>query len=304
MQRKDRIDAFGGLSLTAFALFLALNQIVIKEVNAGLQPAFFAGLRSALAVLCLGAYMALRGRPPRLTRQMAVVGVLSGLAFSAEFLLLFLALDLTTVTRSAILFYSMPVWMAVGAHLWMPGERIGPAKAAGLALALAGVVWAMADRQAGAPASGQLPSLIGDLCALGAAFGWAGTALMARATRLRQERPDMQLFWQVLVSAPVLLLAAPLFGPLIRELEPIHLAGLAFNAVVVASAGFLFWLWLLSIYPASGVASFSFLSPVFSAGLGWALLGEQVGPSLIGALALVAAGIVLINRPRRGPATS
>lgn len=301
MQRKDRIDLFGGASLTAFALFLAFNQVVIKVVNVGLQPAFFAGMRSALAVLCLWAFMAWRGRPPRLTRQMALPGLLIGLTFSAEFLLLFLALDLTTVTRSAILFYSMPVWMAIGAHLWMPGERLGPAKVAGLALALAGVVWALTDRAAGAPASGQVPSLIGDLCALAAAIGWAGTALMARATRLRHERPEMQLFWQVLVSAPVLLLAAPLFGPLIRDLAPIHIAGLVFHAVFVVSAGFLFWLWLLSIYPVSGVASFSFLSPVFSAGLGWALLGEQIGPSLIGALVLVAAGIVLINRPRRGP---
>ena len=26
------------------------------------------------------------------------------------------ALDLTTVTRTAVIFYSMPVWMALGAH--------------------------------------------------------------------------------------------------------------------------------------------------------------------------------------------
>lgn len=302
MQRKDRIDMFGAVSLTGFALFLAINQVVIKLVNEGLQPAFFAGARSALAVLCLWAFMAWRGRPPRLSRAMAGPGLLIGLCFSAEFLLLFLALDLTTVTRSAILFYSMPVWMALGAHLWMPGERIGPAKALGLGLALAGVAWALLDRAAGAPAPGQAPSLLGDLCALGAALGWAGTALMTRLTRLRHERPEMQLYWQVLVSAPVLLLAAPLFGPLIRDLQPVHIAGLLFHAVAVVSAGFMFWLWLLSIYPVSSVASFSFLSPVFSVGLGWALLGEQVGPSLIGALVLVAAGIVLINRPRRAVA--
>ena len=72
---------------------------------------------------------------------------------------------------------------------------------------------------------------------------------------------------------------------------------LAFQIVVVVSAGFIFWLWLLSIYPASGVASFSFLSPVFPVLLGWLILGEEIGPVIVVALVLVAAGIVMINRP-------
>ena len=109
----------------------------------------------------------------------------------------------------------------------------------------------------------------------------------------------MQLFWQVLVSGPVLIVASLFFGDLIRDLQPIHIAGLIFQIVVVVTAGFVFWLWLLSIYPASGVASFSFLSPVLAVFLGWLLLGEEVGSSLIVALVLVAIGIVLINRPSK-----
>jgi len=50
--------------------------------------------------------------------------------------------------------------------------------------------------------------------------------------------------------------------------------------------------------PASGVASFSFLSPIFGILLGWLLLGEEVGLSILIAGAMVAAGLVLINRPR------
>ena len=110
--------------------------------------------------------------------------------------------------------------------------------------------------------------------------------------------------WQVGVSAPLLLIAAMFFGPFIRELEPIHIIGLVFQIVVVVSAGFIFWLWLLSIYPASGVASFSFLSPVLTVGLGWLMLGEKVGPSLIAALVLVTLGILLINRPPKSRKTS
>lgn len=105
----------------------------------------------------------------------------------------------------------------------------------------------------------------------------------------------MQLLWQVVISAPILLIVAPLFGDLVRDLSAIHLAGLLFQIVIVVSAGFIFWLWLLSIYPASGVASFSFLSPVLAVVFGWWLLEEEVRFSLIGALVLVAVGILLIN---------
>jgi drug/metabolite transporter (DMT)-like permease len=120
---------------------------------------------------------------------------------------------------------------------------------------------------------------------------------MAKASPLRWLPPEGQLLWQVAVSAPLLLLAAPLFGPLLRDPGLIHWAGLAFQIVVVVSAGFIFWLWLLARYPASGVASFSFLSPVFGVGLGWLMLGEPVGWTLVVALGLVAAGLVAINRP-------
>ena len=301
MERKDRIDLFGAASLTGFAVFLAFGQIVAKLVNAGLQPAFFAGIRSVIAAAALWVWMVWRGRPPRFRREMLGPGLLIGVCFAGEFLALFLALDLTTVTRTGILFYSMPVWMALAAHVLLPGERLTLSKGLGLALALGGVALAILDRGAGAAAA---PSLAGDLCALAGAIGWATTALMVRVSRLREERPEMQLMWQVLVSGPVLLVAAPLLGPVlgpvVRSPDLWTLAGLFYHALVIVAAGFLLWLWLMSIYPASSVASFSFLSPVFAVILGWLLLGERIGPAVIAALGLVAAGMVLINRaPRR-----
>ncbi|KIQ68707.1 DMT family transporter [Wenxinia marina] len=294
MEPRPHIDAFGAIALTSFSALLAFNQVVIKVTNGGLQPVFFAGLRSAGAVLCLLLWLRLRRVPVEFGgRRVALYGVLTGTVFALEFLCLFVALDLTTVSRSAIIFYSMPVWMALMAHVFVPGDRITSRKGLGLLVAMAGVAVAFAGRRGGEA------SLAGDLAALGGAVGWAATGLLAKASPLRTVRPEMQLMWQVLVSAPILLLLAPLFGPLVRDLAPIHLWGLAFQIVVVVTAGFVFWLWLLSIYPASGVASFSFLSPVLAVALGWALLGEEVGPTLALALLLVAAGLVLINRPPR-----
>jgi drug/metabolite transporter (DMT)-like permease len=292
MPRKDRIDAAGAAGLVAFAFLLAVNQVLIKVVNGGFQPVFFAGLRSGLAILFIYGWIRWRGIEIKITRDNIGAGLLIGAIFAAEFLFLFIALDLTTVVRTSIIFYSMPVWLALMAHVGLAGERITPAKATGLAVAFAGTAWAILDQGSSAGRA----SLTGDLCALAAAFGWAGTAFLARGSAMVRERPEVQLLWMVAVSAPILLALSPLFGPLVRDLTAWHLAGLMFQVIVVVSAGFIFWLWLLSIYPAASVASFSFLTPIFGLTLGWLLLDEPLGPGILGAAALVAAGIILINR--------
>lgn len=294
VERKDDIDAFGAVALIGFAALLAYNQVVIKVVNEGFQPVFAAGLRSLGAVPCVYLWMRLRGVPLSVERETVPAGILIGVLFAVEFTFMFVALDLTTVTRMAVIFYSMPIWLALGAHFVLAGERISVGKAAGLVTAFAGVVWAILDR--GGP--GGEASLAGDICALAAAISWAGIALTARGTSLIKVRPEMQLLWQVAVSAPILLLLAPAFGPLIRELEPVHLWGLGFQIVIVVTVAFVFWLWLLTIYPAASVAAFSFLSPIFGVLLGWALLGERIGPQVLGPLVLVSAGLWLMNRPR------
>jgi drug/metabolite transporter (DMT)-like permease len=291
MQRKDRLDAFGGSVLLGVTLLLAFNQVIVKLVNEGLQPVFFAGLRSALAVFFVWAWLAYKGRPPRLSRATLPTGLLMGSVFAAEFLCLFMALDLTTVGRTSVIFYSMPVWFAIMAHYGL-GERLTPTRIAGLTLAFAGAAWAILSGSS----SGE-GSLAGDLFALGGALGWAGTAYIARRPVMRGEGPEMQLFWMVLVSGPILLLSAPFFGPLIRELQPQHIAWLMFQSSVVVAGGFITWLWLLSVYPAPTVASFSFLTPILAIALGALIFGETVTWAILAAAGLVAVGIVLINRP-------
>lgn len=295
MQPKPNIDLFGASALTLFSLVLGLNQVVIKVSAGGFSPVFMAGLRSVGAAVIVLIWMKWRKLDHSIPPGAAIWGITLGLLFGAEFLCIFIALDITTVSRVSVLFYTMPVWLSLAAHVLIPSERIHGIKAAGLVMAVAGVALALADRGNG----GNAPSLLGDVLALAAALGWTGIALIVKMTPMGKAKPETQLLWQLMVSAPMLLIAAMFFGPFIRELEPLHLAGLAFQIVAVASFGFLAWFWLLTIYPASGVASFSFLAPVFSVILGWLLLDEHINFQVWAALGLVATGIILINRPAR-----
>ncbi|MGA1233483.1 MAG: DMT family transporter [Lutimaribacter sp.] len=293
MERKDHIDAIGVVSLVGFATVLAFNQVVIKVGNTGFQPVFMAGIRSFGALFVLLAWMRFRGISLDFSRRYRASGLLLGALFGFEFVCLFWALDHTTVSRASILFYTMPMMLAAVAHFILPAERLTLRRALGLGMAMCGVALVLSRRQVGEA------SVMGDIAALAAAAGWAGIALTVRLTPVSEQKPEMQLFWQLSVSTIMLLCAAPFFGPFLRAPELVHFAALAYQIVVVASAGYLFWFFLMARYPASGVASFSFLSPVLSVFLGWMVLGEQVGWATVVALVMVAIGLVLINRRAR-----
>ncbi len=91
-------------------------------------------------------------------------------------------------------------------------------------------------------------------------------------------------------------LAAAWGEPGFTHPTPLALAALAYQAVIVAFVSYLIWFWLLQRYPASGLTSFSFWTPLFGVLAGWLLLGERLTGHLGAAAALVAAGIYLVNR--------
>lgn len=296
MQRKDRIDAPCAAALVVFSFLMGLNQVLIKLVNAGFAPAFQAGLRSACALVPVLAFVLIARRRVSVTDGSLVPGLLCGLLFSAEFLLLFQALEYTTVSRASVLFYTMPVWVAAAAHFMIPGERMSLRRLAGLVLAVGGVALALIDR----PPHLTATAALGDAMCLAAAVCWAGIALVVRTTRLSRSEPEMQLIYQLTVSAPVLLVVAPFVGGTVRDLTPEILGIFAFQVIVIVAFGFIAWFWILRIYPASDMASFSFLSPLFGVVLAWLVLGERIGPAILGALALVGTGIALVNwKPKR-----
>lgn len=296
MQRKDHIDALAASTLIVMNVLLGLNQSVVKLVNDGFAPVFQSGLRSACAILPVLGYALVMRKRLSVTDGSLGLGVLNGLLFSGEFCLLFLALDYTSVARVSLFFYVMPVWVTIGAHYLVPGERMTLLKAAGLLLAVAGVALGLGI---GSDSAGE-QAWIGDVLALGGAFFWASIALVTRTTRLQRSSPEMNLLYQLAVSAVVLLALAPLFGDTIRAPTPAILGMFAFQVIVIVAIGFVVWFWILSIYPVSHMASFSLLAPVFGVFFGWLIFDDRITPMFLVALLLVGSGILLINRSPAG----
>ena len=68
------------------------------------------------------------------------------------------------------------------------------------------------------------------------------------------------------------------------------------QGVVIVPGAFITFLWLMSVYASTTVASFSFLTPIFGLAIGRLVLSEPLGLQIVGACLLVGAGILLINQ--------
>ncbi len=292
MERKTKIDGTGAIILLVFMSALGLNQVLVKIVNNGMDPVFQSALRSLAACPLIFLWCIYRGTKIRLDREILIPGIITGFLFALEFALLFQALNYTTVARASVFFYTMPFWVALGAHFLIPGEKLTPIRLAGLLLAGAGVVIALSNQNLQA---GDF-SLRGDIMALLGAVGWAAIALVARTTKFSTITPDLQLLYQTSVSAVLLFVLTYFVGHGLKDPTATHWMIFAFQVVFIVCIGFMTWFWVLSIYPASDMASFSFLAPLFGVLFGWILLGEDITWTIMIALALVGAGIILVNR--------
>ena len=294
MEKKTKIDAFGAIALISFSLLLGINHVVIKIVNLGLNPIFFAGIRSFIAFIFIIIWMKLVDKPIVFNSKYTKISFIAGIIFALEFLFLFLALDFTTVSRNSIIYYSMPLWLTILLFFTKSNEKISFLKFLGLILAFIGVVLSVTNFKINLILNS--PNLIGDILAFLAALFWALLIIIAKNSSFSKVSPEMQLLWMVMVSGPILTILSLFIEDPIRNFQLIHIWGILFQSIIVVAGGFLFWLWLLSKYPASGVASFSFLTPIFTIFFGWLILSEVMTFDFLIAASLVILGLILINR--------
>ncbi len=290
---RDHLDLLAVALLVVCCASWGLQQVAVKVALPTFPPLQQVGLRSLIAALMVWAWMAHRGE--RALRRDGTLrwGLAAGLLFAAEFVLIYWGLEYTPASRAVIFLYLSPFVVALGAWVFLPGERLRRVQLAGLACAFGGILAAFGESLA-------LPDprlLVGDLMLVAAAVLWGATTVLIKASPLAQVSAARVLFYQLAVSAlclPLGLLAFREAWP--SDVAPLALGALLYQAVWVAFVTYLAWFWLVRHYPAPRLASFTFLAPLFGVLFGGLLLDEPLTPGLLAALALVACGIWLVNR--------
>jgi drug/metabolite transporter (DMT)-like permease len=290
-----------GLAFGLMALLCALwgfQQVTIKLAAPDISPLMQAGLRSIIATVLLLAWATLRGIPLFGRDGTLAAGLGAGALFAAEFGFIYGGLAHTTASRMVVFLYLAPCFTALMLPLFVRAERLAPLQWVGVALGFAGVAFAFRDGwSAGEGAS----TLLGDAMGLTAAFLWAATTVLIRATRLGQASAEKTLFYQLAVAAATLTPLSVLMGePGVVRWSGVAIAVLAYQSAIVAFASFLAWFWLLTRYMAAQLSVFSFLTPLFGVAFGIAVLKEPVSGAFVVAAVMVGTGIALVSAGGRG----
>jgi len=297
-QRRPALDALAVTILILCCFLWGLNQVAAKAALPEVPALWQATVRSAGAAVLVWLWSARRGIALFARDGTLKAGLLAGALFGAEFFCIFVGLQFTTASRMVVFIYISPFVVALGMPLIARSERLAPLQSVGLVVAFAGVAWAFAEGFS-RPAAGPLQWL-GDGLGVVAGVLWGATTLAIRATSLSRASAEKTLFYQLAVSALLLVIAAlSSAAPLPERLSSLAWGSLAFQMVIVSFGSYLVWFWLMRHYPATPLASFTMLTPVFGLILGAVLLAEPVTARLLIALATVAAGIFLVNRRTR-----
>ncbi|RQP22334.1 DMT family transporter [Piscinibacter terrae] len=295
-QRKAHLDAVAVVSLVGCCFLWGLNQVAAKAALPEVPALQQAAVRSLGGALLVWLWAAWRGLPLFERDGTLPGGLLAGLLFATEFACIFLGLQFTTASRMVVFIYLSPFVVAMGMPFIAHAERLSRLQMAGLVGAFAGVAWAFAEGFS-QPAAGDR-QWIGDALGVAAGVLWGATTLAIRGSRLTAAGAEKTLLYQLAISGVMLALAALLSGPALpRSLSLVAWSSLAFQIVIVSFASYLLWFWLVRHYPATRLASFTLLTPVFGLLLGSMMLHEPITTRLMVALVAVAVGIVIVNRP-------
>ena len=291
--RKAHFSTLALSLLLGCCLFWGLQQVLIKATIAEIPPMFQASLRLVGATALLWLWCAWR-RIALFSRDGSLAaGLLAGALFGAEFACIYLGLQYTSASRLTVFLYTSPFWVAVLVPFWVTSEKLRGLQWVGLLCAFVAVVFALREGFSG----GTVSTAHGDLLGLAAGMLWGLTTVVIRASSLSRIRAEKLLFYQLAVSAAAFPVASVALGePWVWHFSAFGLVSLALQTVMGAFASYLAWMWMLGRYPATKISVFVFFTPLFALLFGALWLGESVTPGLLGALAMVAVGIVLVNR--------
>lgn len=192
-----------------------------------------------------------------------------------------------------MLAYTMPFWVVLFAWLLL-GERPARRHAAALVLAALGLAAVIAPWQG-------MGSLWGSLLALGGGASWGLGVVLTKKMFQRHRVEVLNLTtWQMFLGAVLTLPVALLLPQRAIDWQPDLFWGMAYMAILASALGW--WLWLSVVRRVSAtIAGMSSLGvPVLTIILAWLLLAERPTPLELAGIALIMAGLVVINLPSHG----
>lgn len=290
LPRRRPLDLRAAGCVVFLCAIWGIQQVAMKSVATHVAPVMQLSIRFGVASLVFGAWVWVREGRRALRDGTLRSGLMLGVLFSLEFVLLGQSLLFTTAAHSVVFLYTAPIFTALGLQ-FIPDERLSRPQWAGIGLAFSGIVVAFIGFDH-APA---LASLGGDLLALLAGLSWGLSTVVLRRGRIGGAATAKTVLYQVATATLVLGTFGVATGQNRLELTPLTIVVLVFQTLGIAIWSYLLWFWLLRHYLTSPLMLLSLLTPLFGVVFGAALLADPITPRFALGGALVLAGILIVN---------
>ena len=301
VESKEHLDLHAIITLLILTLLWGFNYPAIKCSNQGISPVFASALRSIIASICGALYCVKKGERLFHTDIMLFHGFMVGLLFGLEFACIYLGLLYTDAARSVLFVYLSPFVVAVGAHLFLKGDRLTVLKTMGLVLAFSGIFIVFHGR----PTAAKTTMVIGDLLEITAAFLWGATTIYIKRFMAGKIHPINTFLYQLFFSIPILLVVSLILEPRwIYGIDASIAASIFYQSFIIAFVSYFVWFKLIHSYSVSKLSAFTFFTPIFGVLFGTLFLGEEFTLSLMVGLPMVCLGIFLVNWRTRGAGQS
>ena len=268
--------------------------VAIKVGTMDMPPLGAGALRFLLTSLVLTGWAYSRRVPLRFGRTEAMLLLILGVLFFYTNVAAYVGTSRTTSGRAAVFFYAQPIFLALLAPYFLPGDRLTLRKLFGLGLAFGGVIVLFLAKLGG----GLTPTLIGDAIVLSGAVATAVSGVMTKRVAGRIN-PVALICWQSWMSWPLLGLSSWIWeADAAFVFSGRAVLSILYLGIVSAAFGFVAYAWLIQRNSATRVAALTFLSPVFAVLYGWLLLGEYMGVSQLVGVVGVCLGVYVVNSGR------
>jgi drug/metabolite transporter (DMT)-like permease len=194
---------------------------------------------------------------------------------------------------ASILNATTPLFAVIVAHLLTPDEKMTRNRLVGVVIGFAGVVLMIGPEAV----EGLSGSVLAQLACLTAAFAYALAGVFGRRFRRMGVSPIVTAWGQVTASTVLLIpMALALETPWLLDAPSIETwAALAALAVLSTALGYIIYFRVLATAGATNLLLVTFLIPVSAILLGVAFLGETLVSRHLAGMALIGAGLAVID---------
>ncbi len=295
------IDFRAVLLVMFITLLWSGNPVAVRYSVDTLPPIYVAAVRFLLATLLMYFWCRAEGSRLRLHAGQAVPCILAGVGMFLQIATFNVGVTMSNSSHATMLINTYVFWVLVIEHVLLRSARWEVRKFAGVSLAAVGVVLVV-TRASGSTlgaATGDVPTLRGDLILLGSALILSVKTLFVKAA-LRRIEPGKLVFWQNLVSVLLFFAWSSLTETVdLSRVTTTTVIAIIYQGIFVGGLCFAIQAVLLRRHAASQIAVFSFATPLFGVLLAVLFRGDPVTPWLFVAAVCVALGILLVNwRPR------